>query len=245
MPRYRLTVEYDGTGFVGWQRQDSGPSIQAALEGAALAFCGHPTRMMGSGRTDAGVHARGQVCHFDLPAKREPDVIRGALNAHLRPALIAVIDAAQVADDFDARRDANARTYLYRIINRPAPLALDYGHAWFCPKPLDATLMAEGATRLLGHHDFTTFRAAECQAKTPMKTLDQLDVKRVGDEIHVIGKARSFLHNQMRAIVGTLALVGRSHWTPDDVSHALDAKDRQKGGPNAPPGGLYLMKIDY
>lgn len=245
MPRYRLTVEYDGAGLVGWQRQTNGPSVQAALEDAILGFCGEEVTVRGSGRTDAGVHALGQVCHFDLASERDPDVVANALNAHMRPAAIAVLDAAVAAPDFDARRDATARTYLYRISNRRAPLALDRGRAWWHPRPLDADAMAEGARRLIGNHDFSTFRAAECQAKSPVKTLDRLDVERQGDEIHVRGQARSFLHNQMRAMVGTLGLVGEGKWSADDVSLALEAKDRRKGGPNAPPGGLYLVRIDY
>jgi len=245
MPRYRLTVEYDGAGFVGWQRQDNGPSIQASIEDAIVAFCGEAVRVRGSGRTDAGVHARGQVCHFDLATERDPEVVCNALNAHLRPAPIAVLDAEIAAPDFDSRRDATSRTYLYRIINRRAQPALDRGRVWWCPKPLDAARMAAGAARLVGHHDFSTFRAAECQAKSPVKTLDRLEVARIGEEIHVTGQARSFLHNQMRAMVGTLKLVGGGNWEPDDVTEALNAKDRQKGGPNAPPDGLYLMKIDF
>jgi len=245
MPRYRLIIEYDGGGFVGWQRQDNGPSIQAALEAAIQGFCGETVAVSGAGRTDAGVHALGQVCHFDLLREVETDTVRDAINAHLRPAPIAVLEAAHVADDFHARFDATGRRYLYRIVNRRSPLALDRGRAWQVPQTLDVDAMQAGAKHLLGHHDFTSFRAAECQAKSPEKTLDRLEVTRLGSDIEIRAEARSFLHNQVRIIVGTLKLVGLGKWRPADVKRTLVACDRAAAGPTAPPDGLYLTSVDY
>jgi len=245
MPRYRLTLEYDGGGFVGWQRQDNGPSIQAALETAIQGFCGETVTVAGAGRTDAGVHALGQVCHFDLAREVETDTLRDAVNAHLRPESIAVLEAEHVADDFHARFDATGRRYLYRIVNRRSPLALDRGRAWQVPQTLDADAMRAGATHLLGHHDFTSFRAAECQARSPEKTLDRLEVTRFGSDIEIRAEARSFLHNQVRIMVGTLKLVGLGKWRPADVKRALVACDRAAAGPTAPPDGLYLVTVDY
>lgn len=245
MPRYRLTLEYDGGGFVGWQRQENGSSIQAALEAAIHAFCGETVTTYGAGRTDAGVHALGQVCHIDLINAAEADTLRDAVNAHLRPARIAVLEAQRVADDFHARFDAVRRRYLYRIVNRRSPLALDHGRAWQVPQPLDTEAMNAGAAHLLGHHDFTSFRAAECQAKSPEKTLDRLEVTRLGSDVEIRAEARSFLHNQVRIMVGTLKFVGIGKWQPDDVKRALDARDRSAAGPTAPPDGLYLVGVDY
>ena len=245
MPRYKLIVEYDGTGFTGWQRQANGPSIQAALEDAVFGFSGEAVRVYGAGRTDAGVHALGQCAHLELVREMEPPKLRDALNAHLRPHPIAVLEAARAVDDFDARRHARLRTYRYRIINRPAPLALERARAWHVRPVLDLEAMQEAARHLIGRHDFSTFRAAECQAKSPLKTLDRLDLWRQGEEILVEAEARSFLHNQVRAMVGTLALVGRGRWSASHVAAARDARDRTKGGPNAPPHGLCLVRVAY
>lgn len=245
MTRFKLIVEYDGTGFAGWQSQASGPSIQSALEAAILGFSGERARVHGAGRTDAGVHALGQCCHFDLEREITPSKLRDALNAHLRPHAIAVLDAVHVDAAFNARRDARERTYRYRIINRPAPLAVDLSRAWQVRPILDVEAMREAAALLIGRHDFSTFRAAECQARSPVKTLDRLDVVRAGEEIAIEAVARSFLHNQVRAIVGSLALVGRGKWSVEAFRQALEARDRTKGGPNAPPYGLYLVSVRY
>jgi tRNA pseudouridine38-40 synthase len=245
MTRYRITVEYDGSGFVGWQRQDNGPSVQAAIEAAVFKFSGETVTVYGAGRTDAGVHARGQVAHFDLGKQTTERTVADALNAHLRPAPISILRAERAADDFDARLSARGREYLYRIVNRRAPLALDAGRAWYVPVALDAQAMHGAAQRLIGRHDFTTFRAAICQARSPLKTLDALAVARDGEEIRVRARARSFLHHQVRNMVGTLKLVGEGKWTADDVSAALAARDRRRGGPTAPPEGLYLMAVRY
>lgn len=245
MPRYRLLVEYDGTPFNGWQRQDKGMSVQGVLEAAAAKLCGQPCTLHAAGRTDAGVHASGQVAHVDLPRDYPADTVRDALNYHMKPKPVAVVAAEAVGDDFHARFSATGRAYLYRIVNRRAPLALEQNRAWWVPVALDAEAMAEGARRLLGHHDFTTFRASECQAKSPMKTLDVLDVTRHGEEIRIVAAARSFLHHQVRNMVGTLKLVGEGKWSPDDMSRALQARDRTKGGPTAPAAGLVLTGVSY
>ncbi|ARJ66667.1 tRNA pseudouridine(38,39,40) synthase TruA [Magnetospirillum sp. ME-1] len=245
MPRYRLLVEYDGTPFNGWQRQDKGMSVQGVLEAAAAKLCGEPCTLHAAGRTDAGVHATGQVAHVDLPRDYPADTVRDAMNYHMKPKPVAVVAAEAVSEDFHARFSAVGRAYLYRIVNRRAPLALEQHRAWWVPVPLDAEAMAEGARRLLGHHDFTTFRASECQAKSPMKTLDVLDVTRHGDEIRIVAEARSFLHHQVRNMVGTLKLVGEGKWSPDDMTRALDARDRTKGGPTAPAAGLVLTGVSY
>ena len=219
--------------------------MQGVLTAAVAAFAGESTLVQGAGRTDAGVHARGQVAHIDLAREWDTDTVRDALNAHLRPHPVAVLAAERVADDFNARTSAVKRHYLYRIVNRRPDLTLDAGHAWRVPRPLDAAAMHEAAQRLVGKHDFTTFRAAECQAKSPVKTLDQLDVVREGDEVHVLASARSFLHHQVRSMVGSLALVGDAKWSADDMAAALAARDRTACGPVAPPDGLYLMRVDY
>jgi tRNA pseudouridine38-40 synthase len=243
--RYKLILEYDGRAFVGWQRQDNGPSIQAALEAAVRDFCGETVTLHGAGRTDAGVHALGQVAHLDLEKETTTDTLRDALNHHLKPAAIAVL-AAEVADpEFHARFSATERGYLYRIVNRRAPLALDRGRAWFVPVPLDAAAMGEAARALVGKHDFTSFRAAECQAKSPVKTLDVLEVAREGAEIRVRARARSFLHHQVRNMVGTLKLAGAGKWSRADVEKALAARDRAAAGPTAPAEGLYLLDVVY
>jgi len=245
MPRYKLTIEYDGTPFVGWQVQDNSPSVAGAIAGAFAKFAGETPKVSGAGRTDAGVHALGQVAHVDLANDRETDTIRDALNAHLRPQPIAVLRVEEVAADFDARFSARARHYLYRIANRRADLALDRDRAWRIGKPLDAAAMHEAAQLLVGHHDFTTFRSTECQAKSPVKTLDRLDVARDGDEIRIEVSARSFLHNQVRSMVGSLALVGEGKWSADHLAKALAARDRAACGPVAPACGLYLVRVDY
>ena len=245
MPRYKLTIEYDGTGLVGWQRQPTGPSVQEILETALERFTGQAIFVQGAGRTDAGVHATAQVAHIDLDRPVRPGEIQGAINYHVRPAAIAVLAVEPVPDEFHARLSANHRAYLYRILNRRAPAVLGRNHVWHVPVALDVEAMAAGAAHLIGHHDFTSFRAVECQAKSPMKTLDRLTVTRVGEEIHVIPEARSFLHHQVRNIVGTLKLVGAGQWQPDDVKRALEARDRSAAGPTAPPEGLYLTRVAY
>ena len=245
MPRYKLLIEYDGTPFAGWQIQANGASVQGALEAAVKAMCGTAVRVHGAGRTDAGVHALGQVAHVDLVKEADPETLRDALNAHLRPHPIAVLEAAVVAQDFDARFSATRRHYLYRIVNRRADLAIDRARAWRIARPLDAQSMHVAAQHLVGRHDFTTFRAAECQAKSPVKTLDRLDVERSGDEVRIEAAARSFLHHQVRSMVGSLALVGEGKWQPDDVARALAACDRSACGPVAPPDGLYLVRVEY
>lgn len=237
-------MEYDGGPFVGWQRQENGRSVQQALEEAAEKLCGAPTRVFGAGRTDTGVHARGQVAHLDFAREWRADTVRDAINAHLRPEPVAVLAAARVDETFDARHSARRRHYLYRILNRRPPLALDR-LAWQVAPPLDTGAMAMGAARLLGRHDFTTFRAAQCQAKSPLRTLDRLDVARDGDLVTVEASARSFLHNQVRSMVGSLVEVGLGRWTPDDMTAALKARRRAACGPVAPAVGLILMGVDY
>jgi len=245
MPRYKLIIEYDGTPFVGWQVQENGTSVQGALTAAIAAFAGEKAAVQGAGRTDAGVHALGQVAHVDLAKAWDADKVRDALNFHLRPHPIAILVAEQVADDFDARFSAVKRHYLYRIANRRADLALDRHRAWRVPRSLDAEAMHTAAQRLTGKHDFTTFRAAECQAKSPVKTLDRLDVARYADTIEVRASARSFLHHQVRSMVGSLVPVGDGKWSADDLAAALAARDRTACGQVAPPEGLYLVKVDY
>jgi len=245
MPRYKLTIEYDGTPFVGWQVQDNGASVQGVLAEAVLAFAGERAVVGGAGRTDASVHALGQAAHVDLTKDWPPDTVRDALNAHLRPHPIAVILAERVADDFDARFSAIKRHYRYRIVNRRADLALDQHRAWRVPRPLDAAAMHDAAQRLVGRHDFTTFRSTECQAKSPVKTLDRLDVTRDGDEVRVATMARSFLHNQVRSMVGSLVHVGEGKWSADDLAAALAARDRTACRQVAPPQGLYLVRVEY
>jgi tRNA pseudouridine38-40 synthase len=245
MPRYRLTIEYDGAPFAGWQRQDSQPSVQGALEDAIEKLSQQRVTVTGAGRTDAGVHALGQVAHFDLDKAFAADKVRDALNHHLRPAPIVVLEAAVAADDFHARFSATGRHYLFRILNRRAPPALDAGKVWHVPVALDADAMHEAAQALVGSHDFTTFRAAECQAQSPVKTLDRIDVSRRGEEIHLTTNARSFLHHQVRSFVGSLKLVGEGKWRARDLKAALEARDRSACGPVSPPDGLYLVKVDY
>lgn len=245
MPRYRVTIEYDGAGFVGWQRQANGVSIQAALEQALAAFTGEQPEVIGAGRTDAGVHAAGQVAHFDLTRSWEIRTLINALNAHLRPQPVAVLDAAEVTADFHARFSAIKRHYRYRILNRLAPPALERGRVWHVIRPLDEKAMHAAAQLLVGRHDFTSFRSTECQAKSPVKTLDRLDVRRICDEVVIETSARSFLHNQVRAMVGSLRKVGEGKWSALDLVRARDACDRSAAGPTAPAEGLCLMRVDY
>ncbi|MBM3529451.1 MAG: tRNA pseudouridine(38-40) synthase TruA [Alphaproteobacteria bacterium] len=245
MPRYRIIVEYDGAPFAGWQVQDNAPTVQGALMAAVRALSGEAAMVQGAGRTDAGVHALGQVAHFDLSKDYETDTVRDALNAHLRPHPVAVLSAAVVPPDFDARRSAVRRHYLYRIVNRRPDLALERGRAWRVPRPLDHEAMHAAAQRLVGKHDFTTFRSTECQAKSPVKTLDRLDVSRFGDEVQIAADARSFLHNQVRSMVGSLVMAGEGKWSAEDLARALAARDRAACGPVAPPEGLYLVRVDY
>lgn len=245
MPRYRITIEYHGDGFVGWQRQANGLSVQEALETALERMTGGYTRVQGAGRTDAGVHAAGQVAHFDLPKPWSLSALRDGVNFHLKPARAVVLAVAEVPPGFNARFSATGRRYRYRILNRRTRPVLEAGLVWFIGKPLDEGAMQAAADRLIGRHDFTSFRALHCQAKSPVKTLERLDVARVGEEIHLDVRARSFLHNQVRIFAGTLARVGEGAWTPDDVANALAAKDRATAGPTAPPDGLCLMTVDY
>jgi len=245
MPRYKLTVEYDGAGLVGWQRQAKGQSVQEILETAVERLCGKNITVHGAGRTDAGVHALAQTAHLDLARDRPTDVIRSALNQHVKPHAVAVRAVERVADTFDARRSARGRVYRYRILNRRSPPALDRGRVWHVGPALDLAAMQAAARMLTGKHDFTTFRDTQCQAKSPVKTLDALDIARAGDEIWIEARARSFLHHQVRNMVGTLKLVGAGKWEPADVKRALDARDRRAGGPTAPPQGLYLIEVIY
>ena len=245
MPRYRLLIEYDGGPFVGWQAQANGPSVQQALEDAVFAFCGERVRIRGAGRTDAGVHAAGQVAHLDLADARPAGTVRDAVNHHLGALPVAVVDAAAAAPDFDARFSAVGRAYLYRILNRRAPPALGRGRVWHVGHALDAGAMDGAAKLLLGRHDFSSFRAAQCQARSPVRTLDRLEVTRAGDEIRISAEARSFLHNQVRILVGSLCLIGSGRWTGADLRRALDARDRGAAGPTAPAHGLCLMGVTY
>lgn len=245
MPRYKLTIEYDGTPFCGWQIQDGQHSVQARLTQAVKAFTGEDVAVKGAGRTDAGVHAQGQVAHIDLTRDWPAGVVRDALNANLRPDPISVRDAEHVADTFDARFSAVARHYLYRILNRRAPAALDRHRVWQVVRPLDVEAMHAAAQALVGHHDFTTFRSAQCQAKSAFKSLDRLDVSRVGEEIHITASARSFLHHQVRSMTGSLKHVGEGKWGIADMAAALAARNRAACGTVAPPQGLYLVRVDY
>jgi tRNA pseudouridine38-40 synthase len=245
MTRWKLTLEYDGGPFVGWQRQDNGPSVQAAVERAIENFCGERATLFGAGRTDAGVHALAQVAHVDIAKAATADTVRDALNFHLKPDPIAILSAEAVGDNFHARFDATMRHYRYRILSRRAPPTIERGRVWHVGTPLDPAVMHEAAQCLVGKHDFTSFRAVACQADSPVKTLDDLTVAAAGEEIHIYARARSFLHHQVRNIAGTLKLVGEGKWMPDDVSAALAARDRSRGGPTAPPEGLSLIAVDY
>ncbi|MHA6287476.1 tRNA pseudouridine(38-40) synthase TruA [Maricaulis sp. CAU 1757] len=245
MPRYKLTLEYDGTPYAGWQRQDNAPSVQAALERAAERLDQAPVLVYGAGRTDSGVHALGQVAHIDLVKDLADDKVRDALNYHLKPDPVAVLEASRVSDAFHARFSATQRHYLYRMIDRRAPLTLDRGQVWRVTRRLDAEAMHHAAQHLVGSHDFTTFRDAQCQAESPVKTLDAIAVARYGEEVQLTCSARSFLHRQVRSMVGSLVEVGVGKWSVRDFGAALKAADRSRCGPVAPPDGLYLTAVDY
>jgi len=243
--RWRLTIEYDGGPFMGWQRQDHGPSVQQTLEEALERMTGERAAFTAAGRTDAGVHALAMPAHVDVERDLTPHRLREGLNALVRPQPVSVLEVEQVADDWHARFSCVGRSYLYRVVNRRAPPALDLGRVWHIAVPLDVDAMREGAAMLVGRHDFTTFRSVHCQSDSPVKTLDRLEVSRVGEEIHVQAAARSFLHHQVRSMVGCLALVGRGQWRPDDIGKALEARDRAALGLNAPPHGLYFVEAVY
>jgi len=249
MPRYKLTIEYEGSGYCGWQKQDDQPSVQGSIAAAVKQFCGQETDVVGAGRTDAGVHATAQVAHVDLPQEYDPFRVMQGINFYLfndaGANRIAILNAERVANDFSARFSAKKRHYLYRIINRRPRLGIEAGRAWHVIDDLDADAMHKAAQLLLGHHDFTSFRDTRCQAKSPEKTLEQLDIKRYGEEVRVFSSARSFLHHQVRNMVGSLVLVGKGKWQQEDVTAALKAKDRTKAGPTAPADGLYLVGVDY
>jgi tRNA pseudouridine38-40 synthase len=243
--RWHLTIEYDGGPFMGWQRQDHGPSVQQTLEEALQRMTGEEAQFIAAGRTDAGVHALAMSAHVDVDRELTPHRLREGLNALVRPHPISVLDVEEVADDWHARFSCVGRRYLYRILNRRAPAALDAGRIWHIPVMLNLEAMREGAGHLIGHHDFTTFRSAQCQSESPVKTLGRLELTRVGEEIHVCAAARSFLHHQVRSMVGCLAMVGRGQWTADDIRKALEARDRAALGFNAPPHGLYFVEAIY
>jgi tRNA pseudouridine38-40 synthase len=245
MPRYRITIEYDGTPFVGWQRQAEGVSVQGELESAIKKFSGETVGIRGAGRTDAGVHALGQVAHFDLAKAWEAGRVRDAMNFHLRPHPIAVLTSAITEETFDARFSAVRRHYEYRLLTRRAPPVLARNRVWWVKRDLDAEAMQAAATVLVGHHDFTTFRAAQCQARSPVKTLDRFEISREHEEIVCRISARSFLHHQVRSMVGSLKLVGEGKWTRADIAEALAARKREACGPIAPSSGLYLVAVDY
>jgi tRNA pseudouridine38-40 synthase len=245
MARWALLLEYDGTRFVGWQHQIDGPSIQSVLEEAVGRLANGRVVCTAAGRTDSGVHASGQVVHIDLAREMTPDKMIAALNYHLKPHPVAVVRAAQVTEAFNARFSAIGRAYCYRILNRPARTALLAGRVWHVPRPLDAAAMHEGAQHLLGRHDFTSFRASACQASSPLRTLDRLDVVRHGDMLEIVAEARSFLHHQVRNMVGSLKLVGEGRWAAADMARVLAARDRGAAGPTAPPNGLYLTGVRY
>jgi len=258
MPRYKLTIEYDGTDYVGWQKQPDRPSVQEAVETAVLKFNGAAAEVVGAGRTDAGVHATAQVAHVDLQKEMDSFKVMQGINYYLFNDIdengntsqrtgnrVAILKAEPVSEEFHARFSATKRHYIYRIINRRSRLGLEAGRAWHVVEPLDVERMQKAAQYLIGHHDFTSFRDTECQAKSPFKTLEQLDIARHGDEVRITASARSFLHHQVRIMVGSLSLAGKEKWTPEDVQAALKATDRTKAGPTAPPEGLYLVRVEY
>jgi tRNA pseudouridine38-40 synthase len=258
MPRYKLTIEYDGTPYCGWQKQDDRLSVQTAIENALEKFCGEPIATVAAGRTDAGVHATAQVAHIDLPKSMDEFRIMQGINYYLfnhvdengcntqnEANRIAILAVQRVDDEFNARFSATKRHYIYRIINRRPRLAIETGRAWHVVEELNLEAMQQAAQHLIGHRDFSSFRDTQCQAKSPIKTLEQLDIKRIGNEVQIITSARSFLHHQVRIMAGTLALVGKGRWNPDDVRVALNAKSRSSAGTTAPPDGLYLVRVDY
>lgn len=245
MPRYKLTIEYDGTDYAGWQRQDDAPSVQQAIETAIYKFAQESVTLHCAGRTDAGVHALGQCAHFDMEKDRDTYSVREGLNVYLLPQPVAIVSAEKVGEDFHARFSAKERSYVYRIVNRPSRLALDANRAWQIHGELDTDAMHQAAQRLLGTHDFTSFRASECQAKSPVKTLDQLDVVRDGEEVRVHARAQSFLHHMVRNLVGSLAMIGQGKWTAENLINAMEAKDRRAAGPTAPAQGLYFVGVKY
>ncbi|MDO6965178.1 tRNA pseudouridine(38-40) synthase TruA [Rhizobium alvei] len=247
MFRFRMLVEYDGTPYVGWQRQDNGHSVQGAIEKAIFAMTGDRVSLKAAGRTDTGVHACGQVCHADLSRDWKAQTLANGVNAHLamENERVAILEAEKVDETFDARFSATKRHYLYRIVNRLAPTALEAERAWHVKKPLDHEAMHAAAQMLVGHHDFTTFRSSHCQAKNPNRTMERIDVSRVGEVVEIRASAQSFLHNQIRSFAGTLKMVGEGRWTPEDVRDALEAKDRTRCGPVAPPWGLFFLRVDY
>ncbi len=245
MPRYRFTVEYDGSAYNGFQAQAGQPTVQGVIESAVTAFSGQTVRIAAAGRTDTGVHATGQTCHVDLDKAWPARTVMNALNAHLMQEAVAVLDCASVSGDWHARFTANGRKYLYRILNRPGRPALDRGRVWHVKKPLDAEAMHTAAQALVGLHDFTTFRDAQCQSASPVKTLDVARVSRVGEEVHLVFEARSFLHRQVRSMAGSLAEVGLGRWAVADLADALAAQDRARCGPVAPSDGLYLTGVTY
>ncbi|HEY4995100.1 MAG TPA: tRNA pseudouridine(38-40) synthase TruA [Aestuariivirga sp.] len=245
MPRYKLIIEYDGQGFLGWQAQPNGQTVQNVLENAIAHLHGEPLVLQAAGRTDTGVHALGQVAHFDAPKEWDPFVLCNAINGNVRPHAVSVISAERVTEDFQARFSAIGRRYLYRILNRRSPATIDRGKVWHVPKTLNVDAMHEAAQHLVGKHDFTTFRAAECQAKSPIKTLDRLDVMRFDEMVEIRAEARSFLHHQVRSMVGSLVQVGVGKWHPLEMRRALEAVDRSRCGPVCPPDGLYLVEVLY
>lgn len=245
MPRYKLTIEYDGSAYAGWQRQDTMPSVQQTIEEAIARYCQAECSLTAAGRTDAGVHATGQVAHVDLPAERSEFSVRQGLNFHLIDTGIAIVNAELAADDFHARFGAQKRYYSYRILNRPAPSPLDAKRAWHLHQPLAIDAMRDAAAYLIGKHDFTSFRASECQSQSPVKTLESIRIEQIAPYVTLHLSAKSFLHHQVRNIVGTLSLVGIGKWEPEQVKGALDAKDRSAAGPTAPAHGLYFTRVEY
>jgi tRNA pseudouridine38-40 synthase len=245
MPRYRFTVEYDGASYSGFQAQKDQPTVQGALEAAIKAFSGQDVRIAAAGRTDTGVHATGQTCHVDLDKDWPARTVMNAMNAHMLGERVSVLDCVPVSDDWHARFTANGRKYLYRILNRAGRPAIEQGHVWHVKKELDAEAMHVAAQYLLGQHDFTTFRDAQCQAQSPIKSMDVARVTRMGDEVHLVFEARSFLHRQVRSMTGSLAEVGLGRWSPEQFKAALDAADRIRCGPVAPSDGLYLTGVTY